>query len=259
MSRPAAIVLGYALLGTVGLSAAEAATPADKRSEWIVSNIHVGSATFVYSLSEKAVRIENTGNGGIVVSKAPTWRVSCYRPGDKLEYSSELKKFDASAIFSFVPRHNAPLFPASSLVVGSETIKGLKCRRITLPDQKVVWTVADLKSAPQVSEVVSRYFSNVNVGQVPIRIMNPPLTPLELKKVAASAKSGKSTVPWMNFKSLTFNPHQRLVTDLVSWKKVPYKDSDFDYPVGYKQTRDIKDVIFSASNRQELMELLDGR
>ena len=229
-------------------------------SEWIITNLHLGSGTYKYFLSENAVRIDNTGNGGIVVAKAPTWRVSCFRPKDSLEFTSPLKQFDASRIFSFVPgRHSKEgVFECKDRT--TETIKGLKCTRYNLPGEKIYWTVAELKSAPQVSETVSRYFSNTDVGAVPIRIMNPPPTPRAVAKKnqqSRGANPGKSAVPWLNMKNLEFYHTERLVTDLISWKKVPYKDSDFDYPKGYKQTSDLKQVIISEENRKEIMELID--
>ena len=245
-------------------------------TEWVIDNLHIGTGTYVYYLSENAVRIDNTGNGGIVVAKAPEWRVSCFRPKDKLEFTSALKDFDASTIFAFVPKRNrkAMIYDCKDTTI--ETVKGLKCIRYNFPDHKKMWAVADLKSAPQVSETVSRYFSNMDVGTVPIRIMNPAPeaphavsrydvaeTPAAQAKLAARLKAKKddravkSAVPWLNFNNLKFDHSERLVTDLVSWKKVPFKESDFDYPKGYKQTRDIKDVIISEENRQELMDLVD--
>src|SRR6185369_15727776 len=74
--------------------------------EWVIGTVHPSTGNYLYYITENAIRVENTGNGGIVIAKAPTWRVSCFRVSDKLEYTTELNNFDASAIFSIIPKHS---------------------------------------------------------------------------------------------------------------------------------------------------------
>lgn len=230
------------------------AAPALAKNEWVFETLHTGSGSYLYYVTDDAIKLENTGNGGIAVCTAPTWKISCFRPSDKLEFITDLKNFDKSLILSILPQHT-PFAVTKSKWLQAESLKGLLCDKILLPDGSIYWTPRGIKTAPQISEVVARYFNSANIPAFPVQTLRAEvkLTPAQQKKDAEKRK--KSAVPWLNFKTMDRNNSERLTVKLKGWKKVPYKASDFEYPKGYKRTNDLKDVIISAAYRNDLIDL----
>lgn len=228
--------------------------PALAKAEWVFETLHNGAGSYRYYVTDDAIRLENTGNGGITVSAAPTWKISCYRPSDKLEFITDLKNFDKSLILSILPQHK-PFAVTKSKWLQAESLKGLSCNKILLSDGSIYWTPREIKTAPQISEVVARYFNSANIPAFPVQTLRAEvkLTPAKQKKDADRRK--KSAVPWLNFKTMDRNNSERLMVKLKGWKKVPYKASDFEYPKGYKRTNDLKDVIVSAAYRNDLIDI----
>lgn len=230
------------------------ATPALAKNEWVFETLHDGTGSYRYYVTDDAIKLENTGNGGIAVCTAPTWKISCFRPSDKLEFITDLKNFDKSLVMSTRPQQT-PRPVTKSKWLQAESLKGLSCDKILLPDGSINWTPKEMKTAPQVSEVVARYFNSANIPAIPIQTLRAEvkLTPAQQKKDAERRK--KSAVPWLNFKSMQRDDSARLIVELKDWKKVPYKASDFVYPKGYKRTNDLKDVIISAAYRNDLIDI----
>ncbi|MFA7339719.1 MAG: hypothetical protein WC028_23255 [Candidatus Obscuribacterales bacterium] len=230
------------------------ATPAIAKSEWVIETLHNGSGSYRYYVTDDGIKLENTGNGGIAVCTAPTWKISCFRPSDKLEFITDLKNFDKSLILAILSKQTS-FAVTKSKWLQAESLKGLSCDKILLPDGATYWTPREMKTSPQVSEVVARYFNSANILAIPVRILRAEviLTPAQQKKDAERRK--KSAVPWLNFKTMDRNNSERLTVELKGWKKVPYKASDFEYPKGYKRTNDLKDVIVSAAYRNDLIDI----
>ncbi len=82
------------------------------------------------------------------------------------------------------------------------------------------------------------------------------LKPEELEKRRQREKFAKQ-VPWLSFKGIKVAAAGNLTVDLKSWKKIEYKAGDFEYPKGYKQTRDLKEVIISKEYRDVIKGLVD--
>jgi hypothetical protein len=235
-----------------------ATAPALAKSEWVFDTLHMGSGSYRYYVTDDAIRLENTGNGGTSVAAAPTWKVSCFRPSEKLEFITDLKSFDHAAIFALIPKRAPQVVTITPKLAQAVTLKGLSCNKYELPGGAIYWTPKELKAAPEVAEVVARYFGTAAIGGIPIRVLKGEvkLTPAEKKLNAERRK--KSAVPWLNFKQLEITSDERLSVDFTGWKKIPYKASDFEYPKGYKRTKDLKDVIISSSFRNEILDLAKG-
>jgi hypothetical protein len=106
------------------------------------------------------------------VASAPTWKISCYRPGDKLEFITDLKNFDRSLILAILPTHST-LITAKPKSTSEELLKGLPCNRLKFGDGSIYWTPKGIKGAPQIPEVLARYFNTANISGIPIRIEQP--------------------------------------------------------------------------------------
>lgn len=245
---------GFLLLVSLMLANA----PALAKSEWVFDTLHMGSGSYRYYVTDDAIRLENTGNGGTSVAAAPTWRVSCFRPSEKLEFITDLKSFDHAAIFSLIPKRTQLVVPIAPKLVQAVTLKQLPCNKYELPGGTTYWTPKELKTAPEVAEVMARYFGTPAMPGVPIRVLKGEVTLTPAEKKLSAERRKKSAVPWLNFKQLEMTSDERLSVDFIGWKKVPYKASDFEYPKGYKRTKDLKDVIISSSVRNEILDLAKG-
>jgi len=253
------MVLGYTwqkhLATVILLSLSPAlAESAMAREQWSFQTLHNGSGAYNYSVTEDAIRIENTGNGGIAVASAPTWKISCYRPGDKLEFITDLKNFDRSLILAILPTHSTRV-AAKPKSTSAELLKGLPCNRLKMEDGSTYWVPKGIKGAPQIPEVVARYFNTANISGIPLRIEEAEVKLTEKQKKRRIERSKKSAVPWLNFSHVAKETSERVKVEFIGWKKVPYKASDFEYPKGYKRTKDLKDVIISTAYRNDLIDL----
>lgn len=47
------------------------AAPALAKAEWVFETLHNGSGSYRYYVTDDAIKLENTGNGGIAVCAAP--------------------------------------------------------------------------------------------------------------------------------------------------------------------------------------------
>ncbi len=229
---------------------------------WVFDCEHFGTGKYRYMVAPSAIKIINTANGGIALAKAPTWRVSCFRESEKLEWTAPLSNFDESAISSYidVPSKREP---KRFTILGKETLLGLKCLKCKLSDNRVVWVAEEVHAAPQTTETVARYFNYPSSGGIPLRVIDPStspqkerLKPEELEKRRQREKFAKQ-VPWLSFKGIKVAAAGNLTVDLKSWKKIEYKAGDFEYPKGYKQTRDLKEVIISKEYRDVIKGLVD--
>lgn len=240
------------------LSLVFAVTPVFAKSEWVYDTLHTGSGSYRYYITDDAIKLENIGNGGITVASAPKWKVSCYRPAEKLEFITDLKSFDHAAIFALMPKRAPHLLQIDEKLARPATLKGLLCNKYEFPDGSTYWTPKELKTAPEVTEVVARYFGTPwMTGGIPIRILRGQVVMTTAEKKLAAERKKKSAVPWLNFKHLELTSNERLTVDFTGWKKVPYKAGDFEYPKGYKRTKDLKDVIISSQFRNEILDLAE--
>ncbi len=243
--------LATVLLLLLSLALAE---PARAKEEWAFETLHTGSGAYRYSVTEDAIRIENKGNGGIAVATAPTWKISCYRPGDKLEFITDLKNFDRSLILAILPKHST-LVAAKPKSTSEVLLKGLPCNRLKMEDGSTYWIPKGIKGAAQIPEVIARYFNTANISGIPIRIEDPEVKLTEQEKKRKIERHKKTAVPWLNFSQMERDTSERVKVEFTGWKKVPYKASDFEYPKGYKRTNDLKDVIISTAYRNDLIDL----
>lgn len=230
--------------------------PASAKSVWVFDTVHTNTGSYRYYITDDAIKLENTGNGGIAVAAAPKWKVSCFRPSEKLEFITDLKSFDHAAIFALMPKHAPRPIQIDPKLSRTVTLKELLCNEYEFPDGSKYWTPKELKTAPEATEVVARYFGTAwMTGGIPIRVFKGKSVKTAAQKKLDAERRKKSAVPWLNFKQLEMSSNERLAVDFTGWKKIPYKASDFEYPKGYRRTKDLKDVIISSQFRNEILDL----
>lgn len=223
---------------------------------WMFDCQHFGSGKYRYLVAPSAIRITNTSNGGVVLTKAPNWKVSCFRESEKIEWQQALDRFDPSSALSTNTSAKAKK-KAKFEVIGKDNLLGLNCLKYRLGDGSLYWVAEGLKPAPQIDDIVSRYFKSPAIDAIPVKVVKPEVIVKATKKSEDRAKLQKS-IPWLSVKNLRGKPSDNCYVFLTAWKKIPYKDSDFEYPKGYKRTENLKEVIVSQKNRQALEDLVEG-
>jgi hypothetical protein len=224
---------------------------------WMFDCQHFGSGKYRYLVAANAIKITNLSNGGVVLSKAPNWKVSCFRDSEKLEWQGELDRFDLSSALSTRTRTKA-MGKANFEVLGKEKLLGLNCLKYQLRDGSIFWVAEGLKTPPQVNEIASRYFHTPAIEAIPLKIVKREKVVATTTPRSEDRAKLQKAIPWLSVKNLRGKPSDNCYAFLTEWKKIPYNDSDFDYPKGYKQTEDIKEIVVSQKNRQALEDLVEG-
>ncbi len=228
-----------------------------KKEVWVLGVLHRSSGQYLYYITDDAVKLVNTNNGGIVIAKAPEWRVSCFRTSEKLEYLSDLRNFDKSSISALIPvKSKAPLLIHPKYDAGIEELSGLPCKKTTIAEGNTVWVAADIKPAAQISELIARYFGSPDLEAITVKEIRGPRKKNRQAKDGSDKRKTTEGVPWAAFNDYgdTGNPLQ---VSLTSWKKVPFNSAYFEYPKNYKRTKDLQQVIISRSNRAQIVNLIE--
>lgn len=224
---------------------------------WIFDCQQFGSGKYRYFVAPNAIKIINTSNGGVVMAKAPNWKVSCFRDSEKIEWQGALEHFDPSSMLSNNTETKAKK-KAKFTVLGPEKLLGLNCLKYQLNDGSIVWVPEGLKTAPQVNDIVSRYFRTPAIEAIPLKIVRREQAVAKATPQSEDRAKLQKAIPWLSVKNLRGKPSDNCYQYLTEWKKIPYKHSDFDYPKGYKRTENLKEVIVSQKNRQALEDLVKG-
>lgn len=250
------VVLALLLALSSGFCSATYAAPKDD-TVWVFDCQQFGSGKYRYCVAPNAIKITNTSNGGVVLAKAPSWKVSCFRESEKIEFQSALDRFNPSSMRSNTTNTKTKE-KAKFAVLGRDILLGLNCLKYQLSDGSIIWVADGLKTAPQINDIVYRYFHTPAIEAIPLKIVR-----LEKAAAKATQKSEdraklQKAIPWLSVKNLRGKPSDNCYLYLTEWKKIPYKDSEFQYPKGYKQTDSLEDVIVSRKNRQALEDLVKG-
>ncbi len=250
------VVLALFLTLSSGFCRATYAAPkAD--TVWMFDCQQFGSGKYRYLVAPDAIKIINTSNGGVVLTKAPDWKVSCFRESEKIEWQSTLDYFDPSSMLSNKTK-TKPKKKAKFTVLGRDKLLGLSCLKYQLNDGSIFWVAEGLKTVPQVNDMVSRYFRTPAIEAIPLKILRPEQAVAKATQKSEDRAKLQKAIPWLSVKNLRGKPSDNCYLYLTAWKKIPYKDSDFEYPKGYKRTENLKEVIVSQKNRQALEDLVEG-
>lgn len=257
------LVLGIAQT----VSAAPKHSAANSDSVWVFDCEHFSTGKYRFFVWRDALKIVGFGNGAVALTKGPTWKVSYYRDNDKLEFTRPLAELDASVLSSLVKKKPAKK-SSKCVFVGKGNYCNLPCLEYKLSGNHIYCVPEGMKTAPQVSEMFSKYFGFYLIDGVPVRIFKlqtakstAPPTRRDVEAARERKEKDKlaKAIPWLSVKNFQGkeSDKDRILT-LTGWKQVAFKASDFEYPKGYKQTEDPKQVILSKQQRAVIDELIDG-
>ena len=186
-----------------------------------------------------------------LITKAPDWKVHCFRKDDRIEWSNEIQKFNGETMSNPFARLRPPR-QAKLTEIGHGAINGLKYTKFKTPisanDQ--LYTTKDLAVAPPLEEFLARLYYTPKAEGIPLYrcVDNRPDRKIEEAKVGI-IKVGANT-------DLRTGLVKKLETK--GWKKIAFNASEFMVPTGYKQSKEIFEVSYSSEKKGEFNEIFDA-
>jgi len=249
VSLPVARVLLAFLLSWNDCSSNLTVASPQIKTEWILVQKQVDTGELIVFVSLNAVKIVSKKFQYQLLAKAPDWRVHCFRPAEKVEWTGSLDRFDGVMLAN---PFSVPSKKSSALsVLRPGAMLGLTCTKyLELPDKRaVIWAADDICIAPKGAEFMCRYYFVPQISKIPLR---------RVRDIAVGGPVKKTAFPWMELsmgKDLRSGIQVYLNTE--SCMQVPFKSSDFDYPIGYQQVNQIERVSYSRKMKDDLEILGD--
>ncbi|MDQ5937741.1 MAG: hypothetical protein QG574_5100 [Cyanobacteriota bacterium erpe_2018_sw_21hr_WHONDRS-SW48-000092_B_bin.40] len=186
-----------------------------------------------------------------LITKAPDWKVHCFRKDDRIEWSNEIQKFNGETMSNPFARLRPPR-QAKLTEVGHGAINGLKYTKFKTPisanDQ--LYTTKDLAVAPPLEEFLARLYYTPKAEGIPLYrcVDNRPDRKIEEAKVGIIKIAANTDLRTGLVKKL----------ETKGWKKIAFNASEFMVPTGFKQLREISQVSYSSEKKGEFNEIFDA-
>jgi hypothetical protein len=241
----------------IQLPLAACAADGNVKEAWILTQRHDQSGEFVIYVAPDAVKIVCPANGGNVLAKGPDWKVVCFRPDDKIQWTTSLNKFEglftAVSISEAARIHGAPNLTR----LGGGTYQGIRYSSYTDKLHRLFWLADGIKTSPQVAEVIGRYFSLPETRQILLLLKGETLA--KIAKAQAPMGHAIGQQPW-SIKSLMGQPavHKggpQFETESV--KKIAYNAADFEYPKNFRPVQALSEVLFSKTQKSDLTDIIN--
>ncbi|MBX9938592.1 MAG: hypothetical protein K2Y32_05035 [Candidatus Obscuribacterales bacterium] len=257
-SRSAAgSVLGICLL-LAGIFTGDACLPASAgaagETMWVLDYKHFGTGSYRVLLAKNAVKLVNLTSGTVTISRAPEWKISCTNPADKLEWRGSLDYFSPASLSNI---SKMPFNRSKDKESGRERVRGLTCKVYVSAEGNHTWLPEDFKTAPQVGHLVCRYFNMPLTDVVPVRFLKARALDNMNVRAVNKAKFEKE-MPWMGFERPCNQLAGKYGLDLTKCSQVPFRESEFQYPKGMKQTKSLKEVLISNQQKKDFADLVDA-
>lgn len=221
---------------------------------WVLDYNHFGTGNYRVFLAKNAVKLVNLTSGTVTVSKAPQWAISCANPADKLEWRGSLDYFSPASLSNI---SKMPFNKSADKESGRERVRGLTCKVYVSAEGNHTWLPEDFKTAPQVGHLVCRYFNMPLTDVVPVRFLKARALDNTSQRAVTKAKFEKE-MPWMSFERPCNQLAGKYGLDLTKCSQVPFKESEFQYPTGMKQTKSLKEVLISNQQKKDFADLVDA-
>jgi hypothetical protein len=224
-------------------------SPGEARSaltEWVLVQSTPDMGDHTLYVAPDAVRIVSQKNGYQILAKAPSWKVQCFRAAEKVIWTGDMELFNGLVM---TDPYQLPLKKIVALrAIETGVRNGLKFTKYAEGRKgSIICGADDIQVAAKGSEFICRYYYVPSLPKVPLyrRIYN---------------ENGKDAIKktWLDrqiSQDLRSGLRDTLITK--SWKRVPFNSSDFDSPANYKKVNDIKQVAYSAAQKNEMKVFLD--
>lgn len=209
--------------------------PAEAKSEWILEQHHHQSGYNTFYFSDDAIKVFAKNFGFYIISKAPDWQVYAFRLDDKTMCSMPREKYYGFQHF-YVEKE--PIDAGKP--IGVEPLWSVKCKQYTGAYHDD-W-VAQFKGVGRpVWDLISAHYKAQRVQGIILKSVkqarsdpNKRLSPLWDEEVESGV---------------------RLQT--LKLKEIPYRASDFDAPKGFREVKDLRQVMTSKESRREAESIIE--
>jgi hypothetical protein len=186
-----------------------------------------------------------------LITKAPDWKVHCFRKDDRIEWSNEMQKFNGETMSNPFARLRPPR-KASLTEVGHGALDGLRYTKNKTPVSvnDLLYTTKDIAVAPPLEEFFARLYFTPKADGIPL--------------YRSVDKGSDRKIEEANVGTIKIGANRDLRTGLVKkletkdWKMIAFNTSDFIVPKGFKQVREIFQVSYSSEKKGEFNEIFDA-
>ncbi|MBA3855905.1 MAG: hypothetical protein C0507_03250 [Cyanobacteria bacterium PR.3.49] len=192
--------------------------------------VHFMRGEQIVLMCPKALKLISKAQGYKVVAKAPTWEVIGYRDDDKVLCRMSMDEFI---------RHSGPRsgrLPDSFKVVGERKIGPLKVKEYRQGAHEV-WLAAESKIPQAVYDILSAYNKCGLLSSIIIRVVSED--EVESVKLGVRKKEMQPVI----------------MIDTKNAEMVPYKDSDYELPRGYREVFGWEKFMVSTKSRDSAFEI----
>lgn len=243
-------LLNAAILITLtgcSISPGASAEPADI---WVLNQHGEEQGNTTIYISQDAVKVDNKEHGCQLLTRAPDWKVHCFRPREKVEWVGELSQFNGIMMVNpfALPQKQGT---KNLVAIGKGSINGLKYTkyRTQRSDKDLLLTADDIQVDARGAEFLARLF------YVPFR-PNVPLYRLTDRGKGETHVEDKPK--WIDLNSMK-DLRGGMVTKLATtgWHKEPYNASTFAIPQGYKRINDIIQISYSKHDKSQVNDMIN--
>ncbi|CAN5431679.1 hypothetical protein BH11CYA1_BH11CYA1_19620 [soil metagenome] len=195
----------------------------------------------VIFLTDEAVRIKNNTGKFILISKAPDWKITCFRTDRKICWQTDLEKFTGVMLLN---AYITPKGPPSATFLGEKKYKGFDCRCYKDKKGHLVYGAKNIKIPTKVAELLCRFLFVPDIKEIPL---------FEGSTIEDKYRE-KDWFDAHRYKDFL----QRTPVSTRSISTKPYDAKDFVVPPGLKKTTMPTDVSYSDKNKNDLEGMLEG-
>ncbi|MDR3613918.1 MAG: hypothetical protein P4L53_10130 [Candidatus Obscuribacterales bacterium] len=249
------------LAGFVIISFCQTALAADKEcgNVWVLGQQHDQSGDFIVYIAPEAVKVVSLTNGGKMIAKGPDWRVVCFRPDDKIQWSTTLNTFQGlKSVAGGISSSGDGYSMAPKMTkVSSGVDHGVAYSKFTDLQQHFYWLADGIKTSPRAVEALCRYFSLPGTCEIILRAGQD--VGRQDPKRSSVATAAKKTNAWEMSNLIRYDVSHKgnLKFETKSAKKIAYKAADFEIPKGYKSVQTLTEVLFSKSQKSDIEDFIN--
>ncbi|MBC8000197.1 MAG: hypothetical protein IAF58_19740 [Leptolyngbya sp.] len=184
------------------------------------------------------------------LTKAPDWKVLCYREPEKLEWIGLIDQFTGKVIanpFATAQPRQEPV------AIGTTKYCGLNCTTYQAEQgsKDLLYAANEIPVAPQVANFLSRLYSTSNLSHIPVyRIID--------RGKALTAHREQSLKDAIRITATTDVRTGHIVKlQTNSCQKIPFSAKYCESPTGFKRTKDIIDVSYSSNQRDDIKDVFN--
>lgn len=241
-------IFAYAL--PAAFASPETAKPLAEQQEWRLDQVGDNKQKLIMYVAQKAVRIEMPSMGFIIISKAPDWKVHCFRNDEKKEWIGPMDQFSAMQMTNpyAVPKARRK-WPFTLDKKKDTVVCGLPATRYRT--QHTTYTCAnEMIVDPMIVELMNKIHGTPQLPSVPLSIC--------ANKAGSDLKRGKEP-DWIDTNLMgDLRSGKVVILSTENIKRLPFTAKHFELPKGYTRKKDLVEVSYSADQRSEINEMLNS-